>query len=226
MTSGVRTYLRALRGQKAEFIEDRLSEPIRELVKVVQARTFESRYFGVPAIKNPLDFWIYQEIIWDLKPKVIVEIGTSCGGSSLALAHLLDQIGEGSVVTVDLDHSRVPSVVSEHQRIKLVTGDACNRFPVVSDFCRETEPVMVIEDSSHTYMNTLTVLRTYGRLVTHGSYFIVEDCICHHGLDAGPNPGPYEAVKDFLSENKDFEADRSREAYLLTWNPCGYLRRK
>lgn len=58
-----------------------------------------------------------------------------------------------------------------------------------------------------------------------GDYFIVEDGICHHGLPIGPKPGPYEAVEAFVKENADFDLDRDRESFLITWNPKGYLRR-
>jgi cephalosporin hydroxylase len=86
--------------------------------------------------------------------------------------------------------------------------------------------VMVIEDSAHTFENTLEVLRVFSALIKPGGYFIVEDGICHHGLDVGPNPGPYEAVEAFLAENNAFETDRSRESFFITWNPKGYLRRR
>ena len=83
----------------------------------------------------------------------------------------------------------------------------------------------MIEDSSHTYDNTLAVLHAYAGLVSPGSYFIVEDGICHHGLDLGPFPGPYEAVTEFLRDNSQFVIDRTCESFFITWNPRGYLRR-
>ena len=84
---------------------------------------------------------------------------------------------------------------------------------------------MVIEDSSHTYDNTLAVLRAYKSIIPVGGYFIVEDTICHHPLNVGPLPGPYEAVETFLQEEGDFERDAVVEPEI-TWNPGGYLRRK
>jgi len=85
---------------------------------------------------------------------------------------------------------------------------------------------LVIEDSSHTYDNTLNVLNTYSELIKPGDYFIVEDGICHHGLSIGPKPGPYEAIETFVnSETSDFKIDRSKESFLITWNPKGYLKR-
>ena len=87
-------------------------------------------------------------------------------------------------------------------------------------------PVMVIEDSAHTYDNTLAVCRTYAPLVTTGSYLIVEDTICHHGIDVGPNPGPYEAAETFRREHPEFIMRRDLEAFVLTWNPTGFLQRR
>lgn len=207
-----------------ETMEENLDMPVRELLRIIQQRTFHSTYFGVPSIKNPIDFWIYQETIFFVKPMVIIEIGTKKGGTTLALAHLLDSLGQGKVISIDR-HSEVDSLVRRHPRIFLVTGDACARFEQVKQMVNRDSPVLIIEDSSHTYDNTLNVLRRYSPLVTRGSYFIVEDGICHHGLDVGPNPGPYEAVEQFLKENNSFEVDRSKEPYLITWNPKGYLRK-
>ncbi|WP_205127274.1 MULTISPECIES: CmcI family methyltransferase [unclassified Okeania] len=70
------------------------------------------------------------------------------------------------------------------------------------------------------------MLRTYSTLIKTGDYFIVEDGICHHGLPVGPKSGPYEAIEAFVNENSDFEIDRGRESFLITWNPKGYLRRR
>ena len=207
------------------IIEENLDMPIRDLLKIIQKRTFHSTYFGVPAIKNPIDFWMYQEIIFSIKPMVILEIGTNKGGTTLALAHLLDNLGQGRVITIDR-HSNVDSSVKRHPRIFLLTGDACAIFGKVKQMIKEDSPVLIIEDSSHTYDNTLNILRLYNPLVSTGSYFIIEDGICHHGLDVGPDPGPYEAVEQFMSENDAFEIDRSKEPFVVTWNPKGYLRKK
>ena len=85
--------------------------------------------------------------------------------------------------------------------------------------------VLVIEDSSHEFENTLSILNKYSQLVTVGSYIIVEDSICHHGLEVGPSPGPYEAIERFLLDSSDFEIDKACEDFGITWNPNGYLRR-
>jgi len=107
----------------------------------------------------------------------------------------------------------------------LIEGDACRNLEKVEQLISKEESVLIIDDSSHTHDNTLNVLRLYSKLIKPGDYFIVEDSICYHGLELGPKPGPYEAIETFTKENADFEIDRSREHFLITWNPKGYLKR-
>jgi cephalosporin hydroxylase len=208
-------------------MEDNLSLPISRLLEKMQYRIMEqTTYFGIRTLKGPLDFWVYQEIIWQTKPDFIVEIGNFYGGSALALAHLCDAMGRGKLICCDLDQKNIPAVVRSHPRITLVEGDACQSFDRINQMIEPGAGVLVIEDSAHSYDNTLAVLRTYSPLIRPGGYFIVEDSICHHGLPIGPRPGPYDAIKAFLAENTNFESDRAKESYLITWNPTGYLRRK
>ena len=210
----------------AAFMEELLDLPLREVLACMQDRILtQTTYFGVPALKNPLDHWAYQELIHATRPDVIIEIGNAQGGSTLALAHLCDLLGHGRVIGLDLSHQAVPEEVRRHPRITFITGDACGSFAAVTKLIPANDRVLVIEDSAHTYAGTLQVLRTYATLVKPGGYFIVEDSICHHGLEVGPQPGPYEAIETFLLENKNFASARSLESFLITWSPKGYLKR-
>ncbi|MBV7540386.1 CmcI family methyltransferase [Acidovorax sp. sic0104] len=208
-------------------MEECLDSPLGKVLPALQQGIMDhTTYFGIRTLKNPLDAWVYQEIIFASRPDVIVEIGNFHGGHLLALAHLCDAMGHGRVIGVDLSHQWVPPVVREHPRVTLVQGDACASYERVEAVIAADEQVLLIEDSAHTFEHTLQVLRQYALLVKPGGYFIVEDSVCHHGLDVGPQPGPYEAIEAFLQENPWFESDRSREHFLVTWNPRGYLRRK
>jgi cephalosporin hydroxylase len=209
-----------------QYIENQSSAIMTDLLETIQARIMTTTsYFGIKTLKNPCDFWVYQEIIYDLKPDYIVEIGNFRGGSALALAHLCDNIGKGQVIGLDINQSEISDAVRAHPRLTFIEGDACNSFANVKAIVGNSTNVLIIEDSSHTYENTLNVLRTYQSLVSRDGYFIVEDSICYHGLDIGPNPGPYEAIEAFTNENTDFSIDRTKESFLITWNPKGYLRR-
>jgi cephalosporin hydroxylase len=208
------------------FMEECRDWPMSKVLPVLQQRIMEgSTYHGIPTLKSPLDFWIYQEILWETRPEFIVEIGNFMGGSALALAHACDALDKGKVIGVDTMHDKVHPSVKAHPRIALLTGDATDMFPAVEHMLEGSRSVMVIEDSAHTYDNTLKVLENYSAIVGFGNYFIVEDTICHHGLEVGPSPGPYEAVEAFVRVNDTFVVDRTKEAYCITWNPKGYLKR-
>jgi cephalosporin hydroxylase len=209
------------------YMEDTLDVPLKDILARVQKHICEgAKYAGILTQKCPNDFWVYQELIFELRPSVIVEVGNYRGGSALALADVQNTFGRGRVIAVDIDHSWIDPKVKDDPRIRLVTGDATSVFDQVSRLISESDTVMIIEDSSHTFENTLSVLRTYSPLVTPGSYFIVEDGICCHGLEVDFSPGPYEAIGVFLTENEAFYSDREREGFVITWNPKGYLKRK
>jgi cephalosporin hydroxylase len=210
-----------------DYLEDHLDLPLRTVLPMIQQGIMSrTSYFGIKTFKSPMDAWVYQEIIFETKPDVIVEIGNANGGSTLFLAHLCSLLGKGRVIGIDLSHKTVPTLVREHPRISLIEGDACGSFEHVEELISKDERVLVIEDSSHAYANTLRVLRAYSKLVRPGDYFIVEDSINRHGIAGGRPSGPYEAIEDFIRENTDFEIDRSREHFFITWNPKGFLRRR
>ena len=184
-------------------------------------------WMGVKALKNPCDAWIYQEILHEVRPDVVVEVGSNEGGSTLFLAHLLDLIGHGSIVSVDIDRSRFHV---KHPRISLVTGDSSAPETVaqVAALC-EGKRGLVIHDADHNKEPVLRDLRAYHRFVAVGSYLIVEDGIVDlfrpgDGLGWFA-PGPLAATEEFLREFPQFAVDMERERYLLTYNPKGFLRR-
>lgn len=183
------------------------------------------RWMGVPALKNPLDAWIYQEILWEVKPAVVVEIGAYRGGSTLFLAHLLDLIGAGEVVSIDRDRARFQPV---HPRIKGLEGDSCDPALRAQVFALVAgRSCLVIHDGDHRAAAVLNDLRAYAPLVTPGSYLIVEDGVVDllpgDPAFGGLGPGPLAAVDAFLQEHPEFAPDPSRERYLLTNNPRGFL---
>lgn len=190
-------------------------------------RTWKSiRWMGVPAQKTPFDLWIYQEILNDIKPDVIVECGTASGGSALFMANICDLIGKGRIITIDIDRTPVRPA---HARIEYLLGSSID--PAVVGMVREkigsAEKVMVVLDSAHNKHHVLAEMKLYGPLVSTGSYLIVED----GNLNGNPvmlaaGPGPAEAIKDFLSQGMPFEIDSSKERLMFTFNPSGYLRRK
>lgn len=186
-------------------------------------------WMGVPAAKNPLDAWVYQEIVAETRPEAIVELGSAYGGGALFLAHLLDLLGsDGVVVSVDVSRD---AYQAKHSRIVEVTGSTC--APEVVDQVQAVcagRRTMVIHDASHRAAQVYEDLRVYSPLVSPGCYLIVEDGVTDvmppRVLGAYPGPGPYEAVQAFLREGAPFDVDVTRERFLATNNPQGFLRRR
>ena len=180
----------------------------------------ETRWMGARAQKNPLDAWVYQEIIHDTRPEAIVELGNAFGGGTLFLAHMLDLIGNGIVVAVDHNHS---SFEADHERITKVTGKTTEVVDQVREMV-EGKRTMVIHDADHRAPAVLADLRLYAPLVSPGCYLVVEDGA--GDVMGRKDPGPLQAIDAFLAESPDFERDESRERFAFTYNPGGFLRRR
>jgi len=189
-------------------------------------RTWHKTYWlGLPMYKCPLDLWIYQEIIHELKPDVIIESGTGSGGSALFFASICDLVGKGKVITIDIEEN---AERRKHARIKYVIGSSTSdkTLAVVRDSIGADDRVLVVLDSDHSMPHVLAELRCYSKLVTDGSYLIVEDTnINGHPVSPQFGPGPMEAVEAFLSEDDRFVVDREREKFFLSFNPHGYLKK-
>ena len=194
-------------------------------------------WLGHRALKNPMDAWIYQEILFEVKPDIVIEVGNKVGGSTLFLAGICELMGHGRVIAIDRDHSNFTAF---HPRIELITGssDSPDVLAKVRAKCEGGEKVLIIHDAGHTKEMVLRDLRNYSSLVSQGSYFIVEDTVLGVpgfawdsnrqvvGPFVAPNKNtPLQAVEQFLTENRDFEVDESRERYILTMCYRGYLRR-
>ena len=219
----LRTRIRQLaRGTHQDLIDS-----FHRLYYDSEERTWgQTFWLGTRVLKLPLDLWIYQEMLWDLKPDLIIESGTAYGGSAFFLASVCDLIGRGQIVTIDIaQKDNLPS----HPRIRYLVGSSTSDAIVeqVRGLARSQERVMVILDSDHSKAHVQNELRLYSGFVTPNSYLVVEDTdINGHPVHPTFGPGPMEAVQEFLASDDRFVVDRSREKLLLTFNPGGYLRRK
>jgi cephalosporin hydroxylase len=192
-------------------------------------RTWQNTFwFGTPLLKCPLDLWIYQEIIYETRPDVIIECGTHEGGSAQFLAYLLDKIGNGRIITIDIKASHVKP--PHHDRINYIIGSSIDDTTVekARQQIKPNEKVLVILDSDHSRDHVYQELLKYGPLVSKGSYMIVEDSnIGGYPALKSYGPGPMEAINRFLadSRNDNFMVDDSKEKFYLTFNPKGYLKK-
>lgn len=193
----------------------------------LQGKTWaDTRWFGVPLAKCPLDLWVYQEIVTETRPDLVVETGTFAGGSALFFASMFDLLGKGTVVTVDIE-SRAGRPA--HDRISYLTGSSTS--PEIIDQVKVhvagARRVMVVLDSDHRREHVLAELDAYAGFVTPGCYLIVEDTnVNGHPVAPEFGPGPTEAVERFLAADNRFAVDRTQEKFLLTFNPGGFLRRR
>jgi len=191
-----------------------------------ETRIYErTRWMNVPCEKCPLDLWIYQEIIAEIRPDLIVETGTRFGGSALFMAHMLDVLGKGGIITIDVDDSIARPA---HPRIRYVHGSSADERLVTTALCKRApdEVCMVVLDSDHSKAHVLAELNLLASYVSAGSFLVVEDTNVN-GHPAFPSfgDGPYEAVDEFLKTHHEFTVDETREKFLMTFNPRGYLRR-
>lgn len=185
-------------------------------------------WLGVTIQKTPLDAWIYQEIIFKVKPDFIIEIGSYDGGGTMFFASILDLLGHGRVISIDIDRSHY---VAKHPRIVNVTGDSGSREVVsrVRELTRGGR-VFISHDGDHNTVPVLKDLNLYADLVSVGSYFVVEDGITDmfragESLSAAWTGGPLLAIEEFLKTRKDFTIDNECERHLVTYNPSGFLKK-
>lgn len=185
------------------------------------------RWLGRPVWQNVLDLWVIQEAISEIGPELLIECGTYQGGSALFYAHLLELLGRGRVVTIDV----VPPPDPIHPRIEFVQGSSISETVVhrVREAAAHTVgPVMVILDSDHRASHVARELEVYAPLVTPGSFLLVQDGI----IDLLPafreaRPGPLPAIRDFLAQHPEFELDVERsKRFVISHHPSGWLRRR
>ncbi|MBM4285054.1 MAG: cephalosporin hydroxylase [Deltaproteobacteria bacterium] len=221
-------HLRLRQEYEAHYGDARVAEEIlrefRRLYFYTHETTWRNTWWlGHRVLKCPLDLWIYQEILFAVQPDVIIETGTYEGGSALFFAHLLDLLGKGRVLTIDIVQK---DLFPQHPRIDYLHGSSVDPEMVarVRAAVRPGDAVLVVLDSNHERDHVLAELNIYSELVTPGSYLIVEDTVL---TEMAPHleAGPKEAVEAFLPGHPHFKVDDSREKYLLSFNTRGYLQR-
>lgn len=198
----------------------------------------QNKWFGIEAIQHPFDAWITQEIIWEVRPDVIVETGTLWGGSAVLWATILEHANpQGRVITIDIAErpklARARALPVWQRRVDFLRGSS-TAPNIVAEVARRVQgkKVLVILDSLHTRDHVLAELRAYAPLVSVGSYLIVQDThlgetVPHWYMAARDwwTPGPLEAVEEFLATSSDFVVDSPRERLLATNNHRGFLKR-
>ena len=184
-------------------------------------------WLGAPIWQSVMDVWTIQETIAEVKPALLIECGTYKGGSAIFFAQLFDLIGQGRVITVDIEKQHNLS----HPRVDFRIGD-CAGAEMVASITAEAEasggPVMVVLDSDHSAAHVQKELEAYAPLVTPGSYLNVQDGVIDTEEEfSHARPGPLRAIEAFLPNHPEFEWDAARTGkFLITHHPKGWLRKK
>ena len=200
--------------------------------------SYELTWAGIPIIQMPEDILMMQELLWRVRPDVIVESGVAHGGALVLYASILELIGKGQVIGVDVEIRKYNRLaIQSHplsRRIKLIEGDsvADDTVAEVRSLIRPGDRVMVALDSNHTKAHVAAELERYAPLVTPGSYCVVFDSVMTMVSDA-PNgkpewdqDNPLEAVREFLAAADDFEVDPDFNRLGVTYCQSGFLRRR
>ncbi len=239
--------IRAFQREKEENIQNLESNrDLRALSKQWLAEAAAAKYsynfawLGRPVIQYPQDLMAMQEILWQVKPDLVIETGIAHGGSLIYYASVLEMIGHGLVLGVDIDirlHNR--EALEAHpmfKRISVIEGSSVDESIVkqVFRFAAESgaKRVVVVLDSNHTHDHVLKELRFYSPLADAGSYLVVFDTIVEDlpptslgNRPWGKGNNPRTAVLEFLEETDRFAVDKDIDAKLcITAAPGGYLK--
>jgi len=201
--------------------------------------SYNFSWLGRPIIQFPQDIIAMQEIVWKVKPDLIIETGIAHGGGLIFYASILKLIDNGEVLGIDIDiriHNK--KEIKKHKmfkRIKMIEGSSTNEGVIkeVEKIVRKHKKVLVCLDSLHTHDHVLRELELYSKFVSKGSYLVIFDTVIEYmpkgffknrPWDKGNNPAT--AVRAFLKKNKNFIVDREIENKLLiTAAPGGYLKK-
>lgn len=201
--------------------------------------SYHFSWLGRPIIQFPQDIIASHEIIWSVKPDLIIETGIAHGGSLIFNASMLELIGgDGHVLGIDIDireHNRLE--IEKHpmfKRITMIEGSSIDEAVVkqVHEFAKGKERILVFLDSNHTHEHVFKEMELYSPLVKKGSYLVVFDTVVEDMPDDfiadrpwGKGDNPKTAVWEFLKTNDRFEIDKEIENKLLiTVAPDGYLK--
>jgi len=203
--------------------------------------SYNFSWMGRPIIQYPQDMIAMQEIIWNVKPDLVIETGIAHGGSLIYYASILELIGKGEVLGIDIDirdYNRTE--IEKHpmcKRIKMIQGSSIDPGIVskVKEHTEGKESILVVLDSNHTHEHVLAELKMYSPFVSLDSYIVVYDTIVEklppdylpgHIRPWGIGDNPFTALNTFIGENPQFEIDKSiNNKLLISVAPDGYLRR-
>ena len=201
-----------------------------DFLEAYQRGSLSYSYKGVPCLKSPIDLAIYLRVLWNERPKTILEIGSKEGGSALLFCDVAATFGLGAtVVSIDLDKPSDPPDCDA----RFLEGDVTNLNAVFAehDLFSLPRPWLVVEDSAHTSGGCLAALEFFRRQLRPGELLVIEDgVLAELGLSEQYEGGPNRAIGDFFAKWPNaFEVATDYTDMFgtnATYNPNGYLRRR
>ncbi len=199
--------------------------------------THDVTWMGRPIIQLPEDIIMMQELIWKVRPDVIIECGIAHGGSMLFYASLLELMGKGRVIGIDIEirpHNKI--AIESHpvvNRVEMLEGSSTSQktFNSVKEMVKGDKRVMVVLDSNHSKDNVARELELYRELVSPGSYLVAMDGAqafvwdIPDGKHEWKDDNPLIAIEEFIENNPKFRIDSSYERLRVTASPKGFLRK-
>ena len=205
------------------------SLPLDVLIPIQNA-TFLYTYKAIPMVKNPFDLALYSMLLWNLKPRSIIEIGSHCGGSALWLADQLRCFNvDGHVWSYDI----CPVLHVSDPNVTFAVGDAMDigKFVTADNLAQLARPLLVIEDGNHQRSACLAILEYFDQYMYNGEYIVIEDGIVNDvGIADQFDGGPSAAIETFLERRGiEWEINSGYCDFFgnnVTWNVNGFLRKK
>ncbi len=201
--------------------------------------SYNFTWMGRPIIQYPQDMLAMQELIWEIQPDLIIETGIAHGGSLIFYASIMELIGKGKVLGIDIDireHNR--KEIEQHpmfKRIEMIQGSSVSEetYAQVKAHAEKAKTIMVCLDSNHTHDHVLKELELYAPFTSVNSYCVVFDTVVELlPDDMFPNrpwsvgDNPMTAMDTYLKDHPEFEIDQQIDNKLLvSVAPRGYLKR-
>jgi cephalosporin hydroxylase len=181
-------------------------------------------YRGVNYVKCPFDYVIYQMLLEEVKPDLVIEIGTFNGGGALYISDIISRWG-GVVHTIDIENKELDPLIEKNSNI-FTFNDGYQGYDI--NLSKKFSKILVIDDGSHYYHDVKSSFEKFNGVVSLGSYFIVEDGAIYFESPDSHDGGPIKAIEEILKETQDFEIDRHWCDFFgtnATFNTDGYLKK-
>jgi len=195
-------------------------------------------WLGIPIVQYPNDIVMMQELIWKVRPDVIVETGVAHGGTAILYASILELLGKGKVIGIEIEireHNKI-AIENHHlsKRINLIEGSSIDEDIAkrAKTMIKDTDKVIIVLDSNHSYKHVLREIELYSSLVSPNGYLVVMDGVQEmlwdvpSGKEEWRHDNPLMAIREFLKKNPEWQVDNSYTRLNVTTNHSGFLMRR